>query len=100
MIVKKNFANVERYAELFRVLSNSKRLRIVCALEDGELSVEDLAKKLNMNTTNISQHLMHLRYTKIVKTRRDKTRVIYSLSSKKILEFHGLVNNFFNEIEK
>ncbi len=93
----KKYCDVEKYAELYKVLSNQKRLHIIRALEDGELSVEDLAKRLHMSATNVSQHLSHLRYTKLVKTRRDKTKVIYRLGSTKLLELREVLCDFLGE---
>ena len=40
--------SAEKAAELLKILSNPKRLMIVCHLAEGELSVNELAEMLRM----------------------------------------------------
>ncbi|CEI32746.1 ArsR/SmtB family transcription factor [Propionibacterium freudenreichii] len=70
---------VDLAAEVFSLLSDATRIRIILALRDGELSVGDLADRVRKSPTAVSQHLAKLRWGKIVQARQEGTRVFYSL---------------------
>ncbi|MDR1768284.1 MAG: metalloregulator ArsR/SmtB family transcription factor [Propionibacteriaceae bacterium] len=70
---------VELAAEVFTLLSDPTRIRIVLALRDGELTVNALAGLVGKRPTTVSQHLAKLRWAKAVQARQDGNRVYYSL---------------------
>lgn len=70
---------VELAVEVFAMLADATRVRIVLALRDGELSVGDLASRVGKAPAAVSQHLAKLRLAHIVTTRQDGTRVYYRL---------------------
>ena len=70
---------VDIAAEVFSLLSDATRIRIVLALRKGELSVGELAEQVGKSPTAVSQHLAKLRWGKIVQSRQEGTRVFYSL---------------------
>lgn len=67
-------------ADLFKVFSDSTRIRILAALFDGELCVGDIAKRLEMSQTAISHQLRVLKQNHLIKYRRQGKSIIYSLS--------------------
>jgi DNA-binding transcriptional ArsR family regulator len=69
----------ELAAEVFSLLSDPTRIRIVLALEAGELPVNELAERVGKAPAAVSQHLAKLRWAKVVQTRQEGTRVYYSL---------------------
>lgn len=70
---------VELAAEVFTLLSDATRIRIILALRGGELSVNELAERVGKSPTVVSQHLAKMRWGRIVATRQEGTRVFYSL---------------------
>ena len=66
-------------AKLFSVLSNPNRVRIVEELSQGELSVNDLQRRLNITHAAVSQQLAVLRTNRIVVERREGRNVLYHL---------------------
>ena len=70
---------VELAAEVFTLLSDPTRIRIILALEPGELAVNELAERVGKAPAAVSQHLAKLRWARVVQTRQDGTRVFYSL---------------------
>jgi DNA-binding transcriptional ArsR family regulator len=69
-----------RLAELFRLLGDPGRARILFALlEAGELCVCDLAATVSAPETSVSHALRLLRTAGIVRNRRDGRNVFYSL---------------------
>lgn len=68
-----------RMAEIFKVLSDSTRLKIVQALELDELCVCDIAALIGLSQPSVSHHLKTLRQSGIVKFRRSGKMALYSL---------------------
>ncbi|WP_026925976.1 ArsR/SmtB family transcription factor [Granulicoccus phenolivorans] len=66
-------------AEVFTLLSDATRVRIILALREGELSVNELAERVGKSPTVASQHLAKLRWGKIVASRQAGNRAYYSL---------------------
>lgn len=65
--------------EVFTLLSDETRLRLVLALENGEMTVGALAQCVGRAPTAVSQHLAKLRWARVVATRQEGTRVHYRL---------------------
>lgn len=68
-------------AELLAAMANPKRLLILCNLLDEELSVSQLAERVQLGQSPLSQHLSKLRGMKLVATRRDGQSILYRLAS-------------------
>lgn len=71
---------VELAVEVFAMLADATRVRIILALRDDELSVNHLADIVDKSPTAVSQHLAKLRLARIVVARQDGTRVFYRLA--------------------
>lgn len=71
-------------AELFKVFSDSTRVRILFTLLNDELSVNEIVKILNMNQSAISHQLRILKNSKLIKNRKDGKLVYYSLADKHV----------------
>ena len=72
-------------ANLLRELANEKRLMILCTLLDlKEASVAELAMRVEISQSALSQHLARLREHDLVKFRRDGTTIFYRVSDSKI----------------
>ena len=66
-------------AKLLKALSNPLRLEIIEMLSQGEKSVEGIVQSTNLSIANASQHLQVLKNNNIVKSRKEKQYVYYSL---------------------
>ena len=66
-------------ADLFKVFSDSTRVKILCVLQRHEVCVCDIAALLEMTKSAISHQLRTLRQTRLVKYRREGKSVYYSL---------------------
>ena len=69
---------------LFQQLGDSTRLRILWLLCHCEECVNDLAKTLSLTNSAISHQLHALRITKLVRSRKARKRVFYSLQDEHI----------------
>lgn len=70
---------VDVAAEVFSLLADPTRIRVILALRGGELSVGELARRVGKSPTSVSRHLTKLRWGRIVSTRQEGTRVFYRL---------------------
>ena len=72
-------ADVEAVASRLRLLGDPTRLKILCALVQGESHVACLADLAGAGVATVSQHLAKLRLAGIVHPRRDGQHMIYEL---------------------
>lgn len=85
--VKKIGPNEEQIIEMsdvFKLFSDSTRLRIICSILNNELCVCDLCELLHLTQSNVSHQLKLLRTAKLVKYRKDGKQVYYSLQDEHI----------------
>ena len=64
---------------LFKTLGDETRMKIVCALFQGELCVSDIAEAVNMTSSSVSHQLKQLKFAGLIKARRDGKNIYYSL---------------------
>jgi len=72
---------VELAVEVFAMLADATRVRMILALRDGELSVNHLADIVDKTPAAASQHLAKLRLARIVAARQEGQRVFYRLEN-------------------
>lgn len=71
-------------AELFKVLGDYTRIRIIYALFKKELCVCDISEVLGMSQSSISHQLRILKAYRLVKFRKEGKVVFYSLDDEHI----------------
>jgi DNA-binding transcriptional ArsR family regulator len=70
----------DRLALTFKTLGDPTRLKIVQALDGGEMCVCDLAAFLKVSESAVSHQLRHLKDLALVKARREGQTLYYSLN--------------------
>jgi ArsR family transcriptional regulator, zinc-responsive transcriptional repressor len=80
--------------EVFRMLADPTRVRLLWTLIDGELSVNELADRVDKPAPSVSQHLAKLRMARLVRTRRAGTTIFYSLENEHVRQL--VVDAVFN----
>lgn len=66
-------------AELFRVFGDTTRIKILYALFESELCVNDIAQVVGLSQSAVSHQLRLLKTSKLVKFRREGKAIYYSL---------------------
>jgi ArsR family transcriptional regulator len=74
----------EIHAEICKTLGNAKRIEILTALKNRELTVSELADILGISPANVSQHLAVMRQKGILTTRREGMNIYYRISNPKV----------------
>ena len=91
-----------KLAELFKLIGDTTRCKILFALDQREMCVCDLANVLNMTKSSISHQLAILRKNEIVKCRKSGKEVYYTLDDEHIVELFeiGLEHINHKELER
>lgn len=79
MVLEDMEQNVDRASSLLQAMSNPKRLLVLCILAEGERSVGQLAERVGLSQSALSQHLARLRDDGFVQTRREAQTIYYSV---------------------
>lgn len=82
---------LERIAHRFRAMSNPVRLKILHALQDGELSVSEILERIGGSQANASKHLGVLRAADLVKSRREGVSVYYRIGDEAVFSLCEVV---------
>jgi len=72
---------VDLAVEVFRMLADGTRVRMLWALGDGELSVNEIAVVIAKRPASVSQHLAKLRMAGLVCNRRQGNQILYRLEN-------------------
>jgi DNA-binding transcriptional ArsR family regulator len=74
----------ETVSEVIGVLSNPHRVRILCALAEGERSVREIAGEVGLPSSHVSAHLRVLYDRGHVERRREWKQVFYCLKDVRV----------------
>lgn len=83
------FENESQYAELavlFKTFADETRLKIMFAISEKELCVQELTIMLNVSSSLVSHQMRTLKSMKLVKQRREGKNVYYSLDDDHVLQ--------------
>lgn len=73
-----------KLSELFQLLSDPTRIRIVNMLYNAEMCVEEIAHEVGKSQSLVSHHLSRLKARDIVAARQDGKRSFYRLGGPRI----------------
>ncbi|KCZ58238.1 MULTISPECIES: ArsR/SmtB family transcription factor [Hyphomonas] len=68
---------IHEASEVMKAMSSDTRLKIMCALNEGERPVHQLAEMTGQSHSAVSQHLAKLRAANLVESRRDAQTIYY-----------------------
>jgi ArsR family transcriptional regulator, lead/cadmium/zinc/bismuth-responsive transcriptional repressor len=93
-----DLAKAQQMAELFGVLADANRLRILALLAKQEQCVGDLALILGMNESAVSHQLRTLRSLRLVSYRKQGRHVFYLLQDHHVLELYQTAIAHIDEV--
>ena len=88
---------IENLAQLFKTLADPNRLRIIFALEQGEMCVCDLAAFLEVTESAVSHQLRLLRQLNFVTNRRQGPILYYRLTDCHVSRLAGMALDHLRE---
>ena len=87
--------DIERASRSLKAMSHPLRLKILCTLGEGEVSVQEIVDSVGTSQSNISQHLAILRDKGILATRKDANRVYYRVGDARTLRLISMMQDVF-----
>lgn len=84
-------------AEVFKVLGDTTRMKIISALLESELCVGDIAEITNSTQSAISHQLRVLKQSKLVKFRKEGKIVYYSLDDDHVITLYEIAKKHIEE---
>ncbi|MBU0689245.1 MAG: metalloregulator ArsR/SmtB family transcription factor [Gammaproteobacteria bacterium] len=81
-----------------KAIAHPLRLKVLCVLSDGELSVQEIVDSVGTSQSNISQHLAILRDKGVLATRKEANRVFYRIGDPRTVKLVGMMRDVFCSI--
>lgn len=95
--LKDKLIEVQGLSQIFRVLGDETRTKLIYLLSLRELCVCDVAEILEITVPAVSHHLRLLRAMRLVKHRRDGKSVYYSLDDHHIITLIRQAQEHYSE---
>lgn len=77
---------IQAVAKILKSMSHPIRLKILCLLQDRELTVGDIRNEVETTNANVSQHLNILRNQGIIDFRKDANFIYNRITDQRILD--------------
>lgn len=85
-----------RTQEVFKALSDPNRRRILKLLQSGSMSAGDIANTFDITKGSLSHHFNVLKTADLVRVKRDKQQMIYSLNTTVFEDVAAMLMDLFN----
>lgn len=89
----------EIQADFCGVFTNPERIRIMLVLSDKEMSVGEIAQRLDIAMPNLSQHLRLMKDRHCVTNRKEGKNVFYRVTSPLFIEAMRLIRQGLQDVE-
>jgi ArsR family transcriptional regulator len=86
---------VDDLAVLLKSISHPIRLKILCLLQDRELTVTEIREEVETSGANISQHLNIMRNQGIIGSRKEANFIYNSISDERIIKLMKTMKQLF-----
>ena len=90
-----NDKDVEHVAGLLKTMAHPIRLKILCLLQDKEMTVGSIRDEVKTTNANVSQHLTILRNKEIISFRKDANFIFNKITDPRILELIMTMKGLF-----
>ena len=86
---------IEAVSALLKSISNPVRLKILCLLQEQELTVGQIREALETTDANVSQHLTILRNQGIIKSRKESNFMYNRIGDERVLKLIDKLQDLF-----
>ena len=87
--------HVDNLAALLKSISHPIRLKILCLLQDKELTVSEIREEVATSGANISQHLNIMRNQGIIGSRKEANFIYNRIADERIIELMKTMKQLF-----
>ena len=93
------YSEVENLSSLLKSISHPIRLKILCLLQEKELTVGEIRNEVETSNANISQHLSILRNQGVIDFRKDSNFIYNRIADERIIELMKTMRTLFCQPE-
>lgn len=86
---------ISNVAALLKTMSHPIRLKILCLLQEKEMTVGDIREEVKTTNANVSQHLAILRNQGILSARKDANFIYNKIEDPRIVDLIGKMRLLF-----
>lgn len=90
--------NIEKASQLFKILGNPKRLRLIYLLIQHSMSVSEISERLHWEQSGVSHQLQILRKLHLVQQHRHGKVIIYQLENPQLMTLVADILSHADEI--
>ena len=90
-----NDHDVDKVAGMLKTMAHPIRLKILCLLQDREMTVGEIRDKVKTTNANVSQHLTILRNKDIISFRKDANFIFNKIADPRIIELMSTMKILF-----
>jgi len=94
LIHKHDTSTITELTKFLKQIAEPNRLMILCLLQRGELSVNEIQAQLELPLNLVSFHLRSLKKVGLLDSKKIGLSVIYSLNEQKIISYKESLNSF------
>lgn len=91
------FERLDEVADLFHVLGDQTRVRLIHLLFEAEHCVLELTDLIGLSQSAVSHQLSILRQARLVRVRRDGKNIYYSLDDEHIVQIFQFARDHIHE---
>jgi len=91
---------MDKLINLFKILSDENRMRILFMLKEKQLCVCEMLSLLNITGATLSSHLKILKLSGIIEQKKSGRWIEYTLSDKITIEMLDFIEKHFNDKKK
>jgi len=92
-------SEIENLSSLLKSISHPIRLKILCLLQEKELTVGEIRNEVETTHANISQHLSILRNQGVIDFRKDSNYIYNRITDHRITELMKTMRTLFCQPE-
>ena len=81
----------EKGSELLKAIAHPVRMEMIIRIKADGCNVSEIQKNLGLPQSTISQHLRILKNAGVLSSRREGTKVCYTIEMKEVLEIIKLI---------
>ena len=89
------YSEIENLSSLLKSISHPIRLKILCLLQEKELTVGEIRNEVKTTHANISQHLSILRNQGVIDFRKDSNFIYNRIADERITELMKTMRDLF-----
>ena len=90
--------NIEEAAVAMQAMSHPLRIKVLCLLSSGEISVQEIVEAVGTTQGNVSQHLAILKASGMVASRSEGKKMLYRIEDPRIIKLISLTREMFCSI--